>query len=117
MNGKNAYTVILSEEVDIFLDTLPVKAKNKILYNIRLVEGGRMDSEIFKKLEGHEIWEFRTLFAGVKYRLLSFFDKDNRALVIATHGFIKKTRKTPEKEIERAKTIKTEYFNRKQQKS
>jgi phage-related protein len=31
--------------------------------------------------------------------------------VVATHGFIKKSQKTPKAEIERAKKIRTEYFN------
>lgn len=114
MNGHTNFKVILSEEVDSFLETLPAKAKNKIFYNIRLVEGGRQDAEIFKKLDDSNIWEFRTLYAGIKYRLLSFFDKDHRALIITTHGFVKKTQKTPVKEIERAEAIRKEYYKQKQ---
>lgn len=114
MNGRNKINVILSEEVDKFLESLPVKAKNKILYNIRLVEGGHQDIDIFKKLEDSNIWEFRTLYAGIKYRLLSFFDKDQRSLIITTHGFIKKSQKTPVREIERAEAIRKEYYNQKQ---
>lgn len=114
MDGRTNFKVILSEDVDAFLDILPVKAKNKILYNIRLIEGGRQDVEIFKKLEGSHIWEIRTLYAGVKYRLLSFFDKDTRALIVTTHGFVKKTQKTPAKEIERAETIRKEYYKQRQ---
>lgn len=72
-----------------------------------------MNKELFKKLDGADIWEFRTLFGGVAYRLLSFFDTDNQALIITTHGFIKKTQKTPKKEIDRAKAIRTEYFKQK----
>ncbi len=103
----------MSEEVDDFLNSLPQKAKNKILYNIRLVEGGLQDNDIFKKLDGSDIWEFRTLFGRIKYRLLAFFDKEQRALIITTHGFIKKSQRTPSKEIERAETIKREYYNQK----
>jgi phage-related protein len=57
------------------------------------------DNELFKKLEGTEIWEFRTLYNNIKYRLLAFWDTEEETLVIATHGFIKKTQKTPAKEI------------------
>ncbi|KAA3168335.1 type II toxin-antitoxin system RelE/ParE family toxin, partial [Akkermansia sp. BIOML-A61] len=51
----------------------------------------------------------------VKYRLLAFWDKDNgtNTLVIATHGFIKKTQKTPPKEIAKAEDIRKAYFNSK----
>ncbi len=107
------YKIIISEEVDKFLETVSPKAKAKIFYNINLVAAGVMNKELFKKLDGADIWEFRTLFGGVAYRLLSFFDTDNQALIITTHGFIKKTQKTPKKEIDRAKAIRTEYFKQK----
>jgi phage-related protein len=44
---------------------------------------------------------------------LAFWDKsqDIDVLVVATHGFIKKTDKTPSKEIVRAQEIMKEYFN------
>lgn len=35
------------------------------------------------------------------------------AIVIATHGIVKKTQKTPPKEIAKAERIRTEYFNEK----
>ncbi len=103
----------MSEDVDNFLSNLPIKAKKKILYNIHLVENGHQDSDIFKKLDGSHLWEFRTIYGRVKYRLLAFFDKDERALIITTHGFIKKTQKTPAKEIERAEAIRKEYYEQK----
>ena len=70
--------------------------------------------KLFKKLEG-EIWEFRTLFAGIQYRLLAFWDKSNNkeTLVFATHGTIKKTSKVDNKEINKAKRIRQQYFNNK----
>ena len=40
---------------------------------------------------------------------------DNKeTLVIATHGFVKKSDKVPKKEIERAVRLKEEYFENKQ---
>lgn len=113
MKEPRKYKVIISEEVDKFLEGVSLKAKAKIFYNINLVAAGRMDKEIFKKLDGTDIWEFRTLFAGIAYRLLAFFDADEQALIITTHGFVKKTQKTPQKEIDKAKAIRTEYFNQK----
>lgn len=70
-----------------------------------------MDKKLFKKLKGTNIWEFRTLYNGLYYRLLAFWDTDTKTLVIATHGFIKKTKKTPQKEIARAEAIRRDYFN------
>lgn len=72
-----------------------------------------MDAELFKKLDNSEIWEFRTLYQGVAYRLFSFWDKESDTLVVATHGIIKKTQKTPSKEIARAEEIRRKYFEAK----
>ena len=114
MNESKKFKVLFSEEVDKFLDTVNPKAKNKIFYNINLVAAGKIDNELFKKLEGTDIWEFRTLFSGIAYRLLAFFDTEEQALIITTHGFIKKTQKTPQKEIEKAKAVRIEYFKQKE---
>ena len=95
-----------------FLQSLPKKASDKIVYNISksmLIT----DNELFKKLDGTDIWEFRTLYNGIKYRLLAFWDTESEALVIATHGFVKKTQKTPAQEIAKAEAIRKEYFNEK----
>ena len=98
-----------------FLSSLPEKAQRKITYNLLKVEGGEIDKELFKKLENSEIWELRTLFNGVCYRLFAFRDTEREALVVATHGIMKKTQKTPKKEIKKAEAMRKEYFNNKNQ--
>jgi phage-related protein len=71
----------------------------------------RHDPELFKKLKD-EIWEFRTLYQGLHYRLCAFWDKSNSGstLVISTHGIVKKTSKTPDSEIQKAKQARTRSF-------
>ena len=66
--------------------------------------------ELFKKLND-TIWELRTKYESNEYRLLSFWDTRKNTLIIATHGFQKKTQKTPLKEIAKAEKIREEYFN------
>lgn len=110
---KPKYQVIFNKEVRNFLKGLPIKAKNKIVYNITLVAGGLKDNELFKKLEDSDIWEFRTLYMGIAYRLLAFWDTEKKAVIITTHGFIKKTAKTPIKEIDKAERLRKEYFEEK----
>lgn len=83
------------------------------LFNIRKVRFGVKDIDLFKKLGDTDIWEFRTLYQGMAYRLFAFWDKENETLVVATHGLIKKTQKTPKKEIDKAKTIMAEWFDNK----
>ena len=45
--------------------------------------------------------------------MFAFWDTQTDTLVIATHGIIKKTQKTPKKEIVKAERIRQEYFNAK----
>ena len=54
-----------------------------------------------------------TLYSGIAYRLFAFWDTEKETLVITTHGIIKKTQKTPPKEIAKAIEIKRKYFNSK----
>ena len=104
------FRLALLEEAKKFLQSLPPQAYKKILYNIDRVAGGERNKELFKKIENSEIWEFRTLYNGIAYRLFAFWDTDMNTLVVATHGIIKKTQKTPKKEIARAEAIMKQYF-------
>ena len=104
------FNVVFLREVEIFLTSLEIKARNKIVFNIdkaRIM----LDPNLFKKLND-DIWEYRTSFQSNDYRLLAFWDKtDNQnTLVICTHGFIKKSQKTPKSEIQKALKIRLEYF-------
>lgn len=80
LKTKRKFEILYSEEIDRFLSLLPEKAKRKIMYNIELVAGGVVDKELFKKLGDTDIWEFRTLFAGVCYRILAFWDTEANAI-------------------------------------
>ncbi len=106
--------VVMMNEAVAFVRSLPQKVQEKITYNFLKIQQGLISKELFKKLEGTEIWEFRTLFNGNCYRLFSFWDTDTETLIIATHGIIKKTQKTPKKEISKAEIIKQEYFKQKE---
>ena len=103
---------ILPEAVE-FLNALDDKARTKIYYNIKKAQFVN-DNELLKKLN-ENIWEFRTLYNGKAYRLFSFWGKINGkdALVVATHGIIKKTQKAPTKEIEKAEAIRKQYLDQK----
>ncbi|MDO5395233.1 MAG: type II toxin-antitoxin system RelE/ParE family toxin [Bacteroidales bacterium] len=109
---KPLFKLITLKEAREFLDALPDKVREKVLYNIRKVRFGVQDKDLFKKLDG-EIWEFRTSWQGMAYRLFAFWDNDGETLVIATHGLIKKTQKTPQREKDKAKAIRKEWFNNK----
>lgn len=104
----------LDEAID-FMNSLEIKSRKKIYYNLRKSQIIN-DPELFKKLTDN-IWEFRTLFEKKQYRLFAFWDKTNKkeTLVLATHGIVKKTQKTPKSEIKKAEGIRRIYFELKKQ--
>jgi len=107
---KVNFEVEFLQDVIDFLEEIDASAREKIIYNIRKAQIIK-DPVLFKKLTS-DIWEFRTLHKKLHYRLFAFWNKtDNReTLVIATHGVVKKTEKTPKKEIEKAMRIMNNYF-------
>ena len=115
--AERNYKLMLLEEAEQFLASLPEDVRKKIAYNVRRVLAGEVNKELFAKLDdSEEIWEFRTLFKKTKYRLFSFWDKDTDTIIVATHGIVKKTQKTPKKEITKAEEIRRKYFELKEQK-
>lgn len=70
------FQLLLLEDARNFLLSLPQQVYKKILYNVDRVAGGEKNSELFKKLENSEIWEFRTLYNGIAYRMFSFWDTE-----------------------------------------
>ena len=95
--------VVYLEEAAEFLESLPVSAGDKLYSIIRRIEGGERNAELFKKLEGTDIWEFRSLYNGIAYRLFAFWDTEEQALVIATHGIIKKHKRPLPRKLPRQK--------------
>lgn len=100
----------LDEAID-FIRSLDKMEAKKILYNIGKAQQTK-DPTIFKKLKGSDVWEFRAKVRGNQYRLFAFWDKENGAYVICTHGILKRTQKTPVKEINKAERIRKSYSNR-----
>ena len=95
-----------------FLDSLDGKAAQKIVWVLNLLEDlDNIPSLYFKKLTGSNgIWECRIKYGSNIYRIF-FFILDNSSVVL-THGFIKKTQKTPASEIERAEKYKNDFIKR-----
>ena len=108
------FEILFLDEAFEFLSGLERKQYEKILYNIRKSQV-ELDPELFKKLSD-DIWEFRTLYQGLQYRLLAFWDKTStiNTLVVSTHGFVKKRSKVPDNEIQKAVNIRTKYLVEKQ---
>ena len=97
-------------EFEEFYNSLPVKDRNKLRATIEMIEEAGIQAAIqlewIKKLDS-EINEIRSKVSSNIQRALYFHVKNNQYII--THGFTKKTQKTPIKEIERAKQIKYEF--------
>lgn len=75
MEGKG-FEISFMEEAEEFVMSLPEKARKKVTYNMLRVSRGEINNDLFKKLANTEIWEFRTLFEGMCYRLFAFWDTE-----------------------------------------
>lgn len=110
---KKIFDIVFMHEAFEFLKGLDKKHSEKIMYNIRKTQLVH-DPELFKKIND-DIWEFRTIYEGLQYRLFAFWDKSNPSdtLVISTNGYVKKQNKVPKKQIQRAKMLQSIYFENK----
>jgi len=95
-----------------FLDSLPAKAARKVTWVLNLLEDlDVVPSTYFKKLGGTTgIYECRVQFGSNAYRIFCFFDSGS--VIVLTHGFQKKSRKTPMSEIERAESFRRDLLGR-----
>lgn len=104
------FDIVFLEAADHFLGEVNVQARRKIILNIEKSRHS-IDPKFFKKIDA-DLWEFRTEYNRIQYRLIAFWDKRSTqlTLVVATHGFIKKSDKIAGKEFERAYRIRKQYF-------
>lgn len=94
-----------------FMQSLSPKKEAKILRMIELLEeyGGELREPYSKHLDGG-IFELRAQTGNDITRVLYFFYIGNKAIL--THGFEKKSQKTPPGEIDRAKRYRDDYLRR-----
>jgi phage-related protein len=108
LNGKS--------EIVNYLDELKEKGhtsknervnRDKILSYIGALEqyGTRIGQPFVKHIDGH-LWELRPL----ANRIFFFYWKDNKFVLL--HHFIKKTRKTPTRELEQARAHLKDFLER-----
>ena len=91
-----------------FLDSLPIKLREKTLRSLALLQ------ELGPQLRGGEaeyirdgLFELRTQFGSDITRIFYFFFVGRK--IVVTSGFIKKSQKTPRREIERALRCKRDW--------
>ncbi len=97
--------------VQDFLFSLNNKMRAKMVRAIKLLEenGTKLREPVSKPLD-EGIFELRAQISTDISRVFYFFVIGKHAIL--THGFIKKTQKTPKSEIERAKRYRDDYLKR-----
>lgn len=93
-----------------FYKSQDTKIQEKIEYVLDLVRFEKqVPIKFFKYLDSTDgIYEIRIMTTFKSIRILCFLDKGN--LVVLTNCFLKKTQKTPRKEIKLAEKLKKEYL-------
>lgn len=96
-----------------FFNAQDYKVQKKIEFVIDLIRHEEhVPKKFFKRLKNTDgIHEICVITSHKNIRILCFFDKVN--LIVLVNCFLKKTQKTPQKEIKRAERLKEEYLQKK----
>ena len=96
-----------------FLLSLDRKMRAKMTATISILQDNGYElREPYSKYLSEGIFELRAKVGSDITRVLYFFYVDRH--IVLTNGFIKKTQKTPPREIERAKRYRADYLSRRE---
>ena len=96
-----------------FMLSLDKKLRAKIADTIMILQDNGYElREPYSKHISEGIFELRAKQGSDITRVMYFFYVDRH--IILTNGFIKKTQKTPQSEIEKAKRYRSDYLKRKE---
>ncbi len=98
-----------------FVKSLPAKHRAKVYREIDLLEqlGINLQYPHTRKMQGYEdkkLWELRIKFGSDISRVFYFLYHNNTFVLL--HGFIKKSDKTPQREINKALSNLDDYIER-----
>lgn len=101
--------------VQDFLLTLPPKIRAKAFSEIELlkIHGPELREPYTKPIKGTKnkgLFELRVKFSSDISRIFYFTYKDR--IFVLLHGFVKKTQKLPDRELEKARKYKADYERR-----
>lgn len=113
----NIYTIVIytkengESPIKSFIEALETKMKAKVLRFIALLKQNGMElREPYTKSLSDGILELRIIQGNNIVRILYFFMQGN--IIVLTNGFVKKSNKTPKKEIELALKYRKDYLER-----
>jgi len=91
-----------------FIASIKEVEARKVFYVLDMLKVQERLSEKFVKHIVDGIFELRAEHAGNIFRVFFIFDEGN--IVLLFNGFMKKTQKTPRRELDLAKRLKKEYY-------
>jgi phage-related protein len=96
-----------------FLQSLDAKMEAKVIRNLKHLQANGYElREPLSASLGNQLFELRTQVGNNITRVIYFFYVGKT--IVLTHGFTKKTQKTPPSEIERAEKYRRIYLHRKE---
>ena len=110
---RNRHVIFFKHYFRDFFEQQNCKVQEKIDHVLFVITvADRIPRKFFKHIEGAVgLYEIRVEYQSNMYRMFCCFDEGN--VVVLFNGFQKKSQKTPPIEIERALSIKKEYFHEK----
>ncbi len=113
MEQKIRTVIAYKHYFEEFLLAQPKKVQDKIFKVVEIIETyERIPTTYLKAITGTDgLFEARIRLGSSIWRVFCFFDQGK--LVILLNGFIKKTQKTPKKEIDKAVKLMNAYYENK----
>jgi phage-related protein len=97
-----------------FYNVLDLKAQRKVEWILGLVRDlPIIPANYFKSIQGEiGLYEIRVQSGSMAFRIFCFMN--NQRGIVLLNGFIKKTNRTPRREIDKAVKLKSDYINEKE---
>ena len=110
MDNKIREVIDFEDHFSTFLKAQPKRVQDKIFKVIEAIETlERVPSNYLRSIAGSNgLYEARIRLGSNIWRVFCFFDQEK--LVILLNGFIKKTQKTPKKELDKALRLMHRYY-------
>lgn len=97
-------------EVEVFMDEVgPSFEANLNGLLIMMERHSKLGSDAFNTAQCHYVDQSEKIYEYIKGRLRFFWFEDEDKIIICTHGIVKKSQKTPRREIQKAIRVKENY--------
>jgi phage-related protein len=106
--------VYWGEHFEQFIFRIEPEVREKVFWILGIIETSpKIPGKFFKHIAGaNGLFEIRIEWESNAFRIFCFFEPNN--IIVLCNGFVKKTQKTPTKELLKALKIMKEYYDEKE---